>query len=125
MCQSIGALTLSNIVSGPDDWKWLVAVVMEGRKRSPLIPLDRTFRLGSGGAQRAIFVTPVTATAGRTWYFETMATILDVHEAIVRRMPPEEQRIVEEIIQEEMRRLRCVARRQRVLAELLSIFRRR
>jgi hypothetical protein len=54
-----------------------------------------------------------------------MATILDVHEAIVRRMPPEEQRIVEEIIQEEMRRLRCVARRQRVLAELRKMLRQR
>lgn len=51
-----------------------------------------------------------------------MATILDVHEAVIRRMPPEEQRIVEEIIQEEMRRLRCIARQQRVLSELRRIF---
>lgn len=108
-----------------DDRKWLIAVAVEGRKRSPLIPLDGTSRLRSGGAQRTLFVTPVTATVGRTWYIDWMATILDVHEAIVRRMPPEEQRIVEEIIQEEMRRLRCVARRQRVLAELRKMLRRR
>jgi hypothetical protein len=83
------------------------------------------FGLRRGGARRAIFVTPVTATAGRPWFFEMMATILDVHEAIVRRMPPEEQRIVEEIIQEEMRRLRCTARRRRMLAELRKVLRRR
>jgi hypothetical protein len=53
-----------------------------------------------------------------------MATILDVHEAIVQRMPPEEQRIVEEIIQEEMWRLQRAVRRQRVLVELRRIFRR-
>jgi hypothetical protein len=49
-----------------------------------------------------------------------MATILDVHQAIVRRMPPEEQRIVEEIIQEEMWRLRRVARRQYVRCSMTA-----
>jgi hypothetical protein len=54
---------------GSDIVELAIAEIHHRHPRRPDLSLDKAFGLGSGGAQRPLLVTPITATAVRTWYF--------------------------------------------------------